>query len=138
MKNRYLTLRLLFVFGLLAVTGACFFSTRALAGQQRTGVAGAEVRIVGDLKAGQPVKAEFDLKGYQIPRGSYASINVKYLQRPDGNMPWIVTGYPETTMTFHTPGKYRLLILLNEVSKPSCGGVNAKTLLEKEVELDIE
>ena len=138
MKNRCTTLRLLFVVGLLAVAGSAFFPAQALAGDQRAGIAGAEVHIVGDLKTGQPVKAEFDLKGYRIPRGSYASINVKYLQRPDGNMPWIVTGYPETVMTFHTPGTYRLLILLNEVSKPSCGGVDAKTLLEREVELDIK
>lgn len=86
---------------------------------------------------GHPVKAIYDLKGYAIPNGSYASINVRFDQKPDGANPLVKAGYPETILTFHTPGNYRITFILNEVSKPSCGGVNAIALLEETVDLFI-
>ena len=99
--------------------------------------ADAALNVGGALRTGLPVKAVFDLKGYELPAGSYASINVRFLQRPEGEEPKVMPGYPETTMVFHVPGLYRMTVILTEISKPSCGGVNARPLLEKSIELRI-
>lgn len=107
----------------------------SIAGDQA--VPGAELHINGDLRAGQPVTVRFDLKGYALPGGSYSSINVRFLTKPDGAEPKVRAGYPETSLVFDIAGTYQVTFILNEVSKPSCGGVNAKTLLEKTVELSI-
>lgn len=118
----------------LMVSGV-LLAPASFAGDQA--VRDAELHIKGDLQTGQPVTALFDLKGYALPGGSYSSINVRFLDKPDGAAPKVRTGYPETTLVFDVPGTYRIIFILNEVSKPSCGGVNAKTLLEKTVELSI-
>ncbi|WP_022660242.1 hypothetical protein [Paucidesulfovibrio longus] len=90
----------------------------------------ANLVLRGELRVGQPVEALFDLKGYEIPMGSYASIKVIFIDKPDGPEPAVRTGYPTTTITFHQPGEYRIGFLLNEVTKGSCGGALAKNLLE--------
>ena len=95
------------------------------------------MNVSGELRTGQPVTVLFDLKGYEIPNGSYTSINVRFAAKPEGPKPEVKTGYPRTTLFFPTPGTYRITFILNEVSKPSCGGVNAKTLMEKTIELHI-
>lgn len=109
----------------------------ALAAEQKGMIPDAEVTVSGDMRVGQPVKAVFDLKGYTLPAGSYASINVRFPVKPDGAEPKARTGYPATTLFFQTPGTYQATFILNEVSKPSCGGVEAITLLEKTVEIHI-
>jgi hypothetical protein len=90
----------------------------------------ATLALRGELRVEQPVEALFDLKGYEIPMGSYASIKVIFIDKPDGPEPTVRTGYPRTTITFHQPGEYQIGFLLNEVTKGSCGGVLAKNLLE--------
>jgi hypothetical protein len=100
-------------------------------------VPGGEVRLLGPLKAGRPVKAVFDLKGYALPAGAYAAVNVEFPVRPEGAEPEVRPGYPETVMTFAQPGTYRVLILLNQISKGSCGGVSAKPLIETTLDLDV-
>lgn len=97
----------------------------------------AELRVVGELRTGSAVAAVFDLKGYDIPAGSYASINVRFIEKPDAAAPLVRAGYPQTVLTFDRPGLYRTTFILNEVSKPSCGGVNARTLLERTVDLHV-
>lgn len=107
------------------------------AGGPKGAVPDAGLTVTGDLRVDSPVKALFDLKGYEIPQGTYASVNVRFTRKPDGPEPWVRSGYPETVLTFQVPGTYSMVFILNEVSKPSCGGVNAKTLLETEVELTV-
>ncbi|QGY40464.1 hypothetical protein GM415_10110 [Pseudodesulfovibrio cashew] len=120
--------------GFLLLLCSISFSVPALAAE--SGVASdAELEVSGELRVGQPVTAAFDLKGYRISTGAYASINVRFEQKPDGIDPKVKTGYPKTILFFNTPGAYRITFILNEVSKPSCGGVNAKPLLEKTIEL---
>lgn len=123
--------------GLFLFACALFLAGPALAAEQGAVPPGAELHIRGELRTGRPVKAVFDLKGYRIPAGSYASINVRFGHGPDGRPPEVKTGYPETGLVFHTPGTYSATFILNEVSKPSCGGVNAETLLEKTIELQV-
>lgn len=90
----------------------------------------ASLRFDNEFIVGQPVTAIFDLDGYTIPNGSYASINIRVISMPGDTKPRIKTGYPHTKMIFHTPGEYTLNFILNQMSKPSCGGVDAKLLLE--------
>ncbi|WP_319581887.1 hypothetical protein [uncultured Pseudodesulfovibrio sp.] len=121
----------------LAFAWAVLLSVPAVADQTHSAVPGGEVRLEGPLKAGQPVKAVFDLKGYELPAGAYAAINVEFPVRPEGAKPAVRPGYPETVMTFAEPGAYRVLLLLNQISKGSCGGVSAKPLIEAEMDLKV-
>lgn len=136
MKKRSLT-PLLAACAVLAFAWAALLSGPARADETHSKVPGGEVRLQGPAKAGQPVKAVFDLKGYQFPMGAYTAVNVEFPVRPKGAKPKVRPGYPETTMTFAEPGSYRVLILLNEVSKSSCGGVRAKSLIEATLDLDV-
>lgn len=120
----------------LLVGGLLLFSSQSA--RAEGAIDDAQVVMPKELPVGQAVTAFFDLKGYELPSGSYASINLKYLARPEGEKPMVRTGYPKTGLTFRTPGTYRILFILNEVSKPSCGGVDAKLLLEQEVKLFVQ
>ncbi|MGE4424439.1 MAG: hypothetical protein AB7D39_19215 [Pseudodesulfovibrio sp.] len=135
MKNRRPFPALSAACAALALAWAALLSVPVFAGQ--SAVPGGEVRLLGPLKAGQPVKAVFDLKGYALPAGAYAAINVEFTARPEGARPDVRPGYPETVMTFAEPGTYRALILLNEISKGSCGGVTARPLLESTLDIEI-
>lgn len=123
--------------GLLLLACVAWLASPAPAGAQQPLVPDGEVRISDDLALNQPVIATFDLKGYELPAGTYASINVRFPAAPNGPRPSVKTGYPQTTVRFHTPGTYRVTLILNQVSKPSCGGVDATLLLEETVELTI-
>ena len=124
-------------FGLLLFVGVILFAGSVWATGQSGAVADAELNVSGELRTGQPVSILFDLKGYKIPNGSYTSINVRFAAMPEGPEPKVKTDYPRTTLFFRTPGTYRITFILNEVSKPSCGGVDAKMLMEKTIELHI-
>ncbi|XXJ18781.1 hypothetical protein ACR42D_04345 [Desulfovibrio caledoniensis] len=137
MRNRRPLSALFTVCAVLALAWAALLSVPALADRTTSAVPGGEVRLAGPLKAGQPVRAVFDLKGYELPAGAYAAINVEFPVRPEGAKPEVRPGYPETVMTFAEPGRYRVLILLNQISKGSCGGVSAKPLIEAELDLDV-
>jgi hypothetical protein len=108
----------------------------ALADGATAGLRGAVLDIPAVVKSGTQVRAVFDLDGYEIAKGSYASINVDVLKSPAGQGPTVRTGYPATVLTFHVPGTYELRFILNEISKPSCGGVNARLLLETTATVD--
>lgn len=97
-----------------------------------------ELTVNGQLRVGRPVQAVFDMKGYAIATGAYPSVNVRFTRQPNGAKPQVNAGYPQTMLTFDTPGTYAVVFILNEVSKPSCGGVNAKPLLEETRELVIQ
>lgn len=126
------------MFGLLALVCAFLSAFPAFAVERNEGVPGAEVRVQGSLLTGQPVTAYFDLKGYSIPNGSYASVNIRFEKKPSGVEPKVSAGYPESVLVFKNPGTYHLTFIINEVSKPSCGGVEAKLLLEKSIMLKID
>jgi hypothetical protein len=116
--------------GLLLVLSILHSARAALAAEATAGLPGAVLEIPAVVKSGTPVRAVFNLDGYGIPAGSYASINVDVLESPTGKGPAVRTGYPATVLIFPAPGTYALRFILNEISKPSCGGVNAKLLME--------
>lgn len=123
--------------GLLLFVGVTLFSGVASATKQEGALTDAEMSVSGEMRTGQLVTVFFDLKGYQIPNGSYPSINVRFKEKPEGNEAQVKAGYPRTTLVFPTSGTYKITIILNEISKPSCGGVDAKVLLEKTIEIQI-
>lgn len=137
MKNRRPLSLLPAACAALVFAWAALLSAPVLADRIHSAVPGGEVRMAGPLKVGQPVKAVFDLKGYTLPAGAYAAINVEFLARPEGAAPKVRPGYPETVMTFAEPGAYSVLILLNEISKGSCGGVRAKPLLDATLDVRV-
>ena len=86
---------------------------------------------------GSTVKVTFDLKGYTIPTGSYLSVNVRPLGEAEEKDLTVKAGYPDTLVVFHKAGLHRARFILTEISKPSCGGVDARPLLEKILEFQI-
>jgi len=92
--------------------------------------ADARLTIAGDRVVGAQLVATFEMGGYEVPEGMYASINVDVEKRPEGGKPDIQTGYPRTKLVFNVPGTYELRFRLNQISKSSCGGVDAVPLLE--------
>ncbi|SFJ63721.1 hypothetical protein SAMN04488082_10513 [Desulfomicrobium apsheronum] len=104
---------------------------------QDKGRADVRLTISGDLIVGAQLVATFEMGGYEVPEGMYASINVDVMKRPEGERPDIQTGYPRTRLVFNTPGTYELRFRLNQISKSSCGGVDAVLLLETTQVLEI-
>jgi hypothetical protein len=90
----------------------------------------ATMQLQGEFLVGQPIVAAFNLGDLTIPNGAYPSINIRVITMPGGKKPTIKTAFPSTTMVFHSPGEYTLRFIFNQISKPSCGGVDAKLLLE--------
>lgn len=90
----------------------------------------ARLTIAGDRVVGAQLVATFEMGGYEVPEGMYTSINVDVEKRPEGGKPDIQTGYPHTRLVFDVPGTYELRFRLNQISKSSCGGVDAVSLLE--------
>jgi hypothetical protein len=113
------------------------WSAPAMAQQERTPSSGA-LRIEGVMKTGMPVMAVFDLGSYEIPRGTYTSINIRMKSGPEGKKPTVLPGYPESTLTFHQPGTYVMRFILSRVSKSSCGGAEAVPLVRETRTLEIE
>lgn len=93
--------------------------------------------IAGDRIVGAPLVATFEMGDYTVPEGMYASINIDVEKRPEGKKPEIQTGYPNSRLLFTVPGTYELRFRLNQISKSSCGGVDAIPLLEKTEVLEI-
>jgi len=109
----------------------------AQASSQDKGRADARLTIAGDRVVGAELVATFEMGDYEVSEGMYASINVDVMERPEGQRPDIQTGYPWTRLVFNAPGIYELRFRLNQVSKSSCGGVDAVLLLETTRVLEI-
>ncbi|MDY0227566.1 MAG: hypothetical protein RBR38_12155 [Desulfomicrobium apsheronum] len=127
-------------FQILLLMAALLLAGDALAAEtpsQDKGREDARLTIAGDLIVGAQLVATFEMGGYEVPEGMYASINVDVMKRPEGEKPSIQTGYPRTLLIFNAPGTYELRFRLNQISKSSCGGVDAVLLLETTRVLEI-
>jgi len=98
---------------------------------------GGRLAIEGPRTVGSQLIVAFDLGDYIAPPGHFVAINVAILEGPEGSRPRIVPGYPETSLAFEVPGRYVLTFRLSQISKSSCGGVDALPLLEKTEVLEI-
>lgn len=120
--------------GLFLIACAILYAGPASAAEEA--VPRGEVSITGALRTGEPVTAVFDLKDYAFPIGTSISVNVRFRESPDA-APKIRPGYPETIMEFPAPGTYHATFILNEIRKCSCGGVEARLLMERSVDIII-
>lgn len=100
-------------------------------GDNATGPGDGRLVIEGPRNVGAQLNVTFDMGDYRVPTGQSVAINVDVLESPAGPAPRIVPGYPKTSMVFEVPGRYVLTFRLNQVFKPSCGGVEARELLER-------
>ena len=128
------------IFQIALVMLALGMTGTALAGDAPSQTSGQKSRrlvIAGERIVGAPLMAIFEMGDYNVPEGMYASINIDVEKRPEGAKPEIQTGYPQSRLLFTVPGTYELRFRLNQVSKSSCGGVDAILLLEKTEVLDI-
>ena len=73
----------------------------------------------------------------KVPPGSFVTVNVERLSGPDGGHVDSISGIPDTDITCSSPGTYRLRVRVDLVTKGSCGGVDATTLLEREIEVAV-
>jgi hypothetical protein len=98
---------------------------------------GGRLVIEGPRTVGAQLTVAFDMGDYRVPSGHFVAINVAILESPEGPRPRIVPGYPETSLVFEVPGRYVLTFRLSQISKSSCGGVEARELLERTEVLEI-
>lgn len=101
------------------------------AGQVWAGESKAVLNVQKGMAAGQPIAVHFELAGHVFPVGSYPSVNIRVLEGPQGERPFVRGSFPDSELTFHAPGTYVVRFVLSQVSKPSCGGVDAFVLLEE-------
>jgi hypothetical protein len=90
--------------------------------------------------AGEAVILTFVLDPAKPPVGFFLSVNMNLIQSPESakvKKPEILTGFPETTAVFRTPGTYRYAVMVSLIAKSSCGGVKADTIFNGEVRINI-
>ena len=90
--------------------------------------------------AGEAVTLSFTLDPAKPPEGFFLSVNMNLLQSPESakvKKPEILTGFPETTAVFRTPGTYRFRIVVSLIAKSSCGGVKADTIFNGDARINI-
>jgi hypothetical protein len=89
---------------------------------------------------GKAVTLSFTLDPAKPPEGFFLSVNMNLLQSPESakvKRPEILTGFPETTAVFRTPGTYRFKVIVSLIAKSSCGGVKADTIFDGEARINI-
>ena len=89
---------------------------------------------------GKAVTLSFTLDPVKPPEGFFLSVNMNLLQSPESaktKRPEILTGFPETTAVFRTPGNYRFRVMVSLIAKSSCGGVKADTIFNGETRINI-
>lgn len=85
---------------------------------------------------GEPVEVLMDLTPTVPPPGYFATSLVTVLEAPPGPPPKVVEGFPKATIIAAVPGRYRFLVRVNLITKSSCGGVEADTILESRITVD--
>jgi hypothetical protein len=102
-----------------------------------------KVRLVQDHltgAVGEAVTLSFTLDPAKPPEGFFLSVNMTLLQSPEPakeKRPEILTGFPETSAVFRTPGIYRFRVMVSLIAKSSCGGVKADTIFNGEARINI-
>ncbi len=89
---------------------------------------------------GEAVTLSFTLDPAKPPEGFFLSVNMNLLQSPKPakeKKPEILTGFPETSAVFRTPGSYRYTVIVSLIAKSSCGGVKTDTIFNGEARINI-
>jgi hypothetical protein len=86
-----------------------------------------------EVGAGKPFEMRVDVSPAALPPGAFVTVNLERLSGPEGGRVDSLSGLPETRITCSIPGTYRLIVRVALMSKGSCGGIEADTLLESEI-----
>ena len=89
---------------------------------------------------GEALTLSFTLDPAKPPEGFFLSVNMNLLESPEYakvKKPEILTGFPETSAVFRTPGSYRYAVVVSLIAKSSCGGVKADTIFKGEARINI-
>jgi hypothetical protein len=86
-----------------------------------------------EVGAGKPFEMRVDISPAALPPGAFVTVNLERLSGPGGGRVDSLSGLPETRITCSIPGTYRLMVRVALMSKGSCGGIEADTLLESEI-----
>jgi len=85
---------------------------------------------------GQEVALTMTLSPPVPPAGYFVTTLVTPLDVPQGLAPTILPGFPVTVIVPHSPGRHRFGVRVNLITKSSCGGVDALTVLDATLTLD--
>jgi hypothetical protein len=86
-----------------------------------------------EVEAGKSFEMRVDVSPAALPPGAFVTVNLERLSGPGGGRVDSLSGLPETRITCSIPGTYRLMVRVALMSKGSCGGIQADTLLESEI-----
>lgn len=89
----------------------------------------------------EAIGISFTLDPPEPPVGFFLSVKMTLRQAPihaETKKPDILTGFPETTAVFRTPGRYRYQVIVSLIAKSSCGGVKADTIFNGEVRVQVK
>ena len=85
---------------------------------------------------GQEVELAMTLTPPVPPAGYFVTTLVTPLEVPEGPGPGILPGFPVTVVVPRAPGRHRFSVRVHLVTKSSCGGVDARTVLDTTLTLD--
>lgn len=87
--------------------------------------------------AGEPYFIHLKIYPETLPAGYSISTLVDLLDYPAGTKPEVLPGFPTVQVRMRQAGTYRMAIRLSLISKSSCAGVDAKTIFEKELTIEV-
>jgi len=87
--------------------------------------------------AGRPFTLTVALDPPQPPAGFFVSTLVNVLEAPPGEKPRILTGFPDISLNFPSPGGFKLEVTVTLIAKSSCGGVKARELVRRTLDITV-
>lgn len=88
-----------------------------------------------DVVAGELLTLRVELDGPPLPAGMFPAVNADVVSAPPDASLAIVTGFPESELTFMTPGEYVVRLSVTLVCKTSCGGAYARGAMRKDLKV---
>jgi hypothetical protein len=85
---------------------------------------------------GREVELTMTLSPPVPPAGYFVTVLVTPLEVPEGAAPTILPGFPVTVVVPRAPGRHRFGVRVNMITKSSCGGVEAHSVLDAMATLD--
>ena len=91
-------------------------------------------------RVGEDIMLSFTLDPPEKPMGSFLTVNLSGQKSPElfeKEKPKVLTGFPDTRMTFSRPGVYQYAVVVSLIAKGSCAGVQADKLYKGVVTVDV-
>ena len=102
---------------------------------QKTAV---ELRLPESAHSGEKVHVLSTFTPDDFPPSVYKKISITWLDRPQGPEPEVLTGVPETDITFTVPGNYTADVEAGLLVKGSCGAIAYHSLLIRRMVVVVE